>query len=170
MAQPTTYSPLDTVLGQSLAAIARADHENKCAVDHLSAVLARIARYYRSCAGVLAQCVVEQGAALVEIEGRPIPCPRLLVQCARRDFITSRPLTLIYVPIRIDRVDLCIGYGDTIHEAADFIQWSPSRNAWCVCGTGDELHGDSHAHLLRRALYEAGLFQALTMTLEPLHG
>ncbi|MCE7949661.1 MAG: hypothetical protein DYH18_00965 [Xanthomonadales bacterium PRO7] len=170
MAQPTTCSPLDTVLGQSLAAIARADCENKCSVDHLTAVLARIARYYRSCTGVLAQCVVEQGAPQVEIEGRPIPCARLLVQCARRDFITSRPLTLIYVPTWIDRITLRIDYGDAIREAADFIQWAPARNAWCVSGTSDELHGDSHAHFLRRALYEAGLFRAQTMTLEPLRG
>ena len=168
MAQPTIQ--LDTVLGQSLAAIALADRDNKCAVDHLSAALTRIARYYRSCAGVLAQCVVEQGAAHIEVEGRPIPCPRLLVQCARRDFITSRPLTLIYLPIRIDRIDFRIGYGDTIHDAADFIQWSPSRSAWCISGTGAELRGDSHTQFLRRALYEAGVFRALTMSLEPLHG
>lgn len=170
MTQMTIPSPLDTAIGQSLVAIAQADRENKGAIDHLTAVLARIARYYRSCAGILAQCVVEQGAASIEIEGQSIPCPRLLVQCSRRDFITSRPLTLIYVPVQIDRIGLCIGYGGTIYKAQRFIQWSRLRSDWKIAGTDDALSADSHAHFLRSALYEAGLFGALTMTLEPLSG
>lgn len=165
----TAHSPLETLIGQSLNAIAQANRENKGTVDHLRAVLARIARFYRPCTDILAQCVVEQSATSIVIEGRSIPCPRLLVQCSRRDFITSRPLTLVYAPSMIDRIGLCIGYGDILHEATHFIRWSYSRNDWCVSSDDDVLHGDSHAHFLRNALYEARLFRALTMTLEPPH-
>lgn len=168
MSHTPNASPLDNLLRQSLFALARSTASENEANAHLLAALTRIARYFRSCTEVLVQCVVEQGAAQIEVEGRSIPCPRLLVQCTRRDFITSRPLTLIYVPVRIDRIDLRIGFGDTIHEAADFIQWSPTRSAWLISDA--KLHADSHAQFLRSALYEAGLFSALTMTLEPLHG
>lgn len=163
-------SPLDNLLRQSLSALARSTASENDANAHLLSVLIRIARYYRSCADILAQCVVEQSAAPIEIEGQSILCPRLLIQCTRRDFITSLPLTLIYLPVRIDQIGLRIGYGDKLYEAAHFIQWVQSRNVWCIGGAGDELQRDSHANFLRRALYDADLFTVPTMTLEPLHG
>ena len=163
-------APLDNLLRQSLSALARSTGPENEVNAHLLAALTRIARYFRSCTEVFVQCVIEQDAASVAIEGRSMLCPRLLVQCTRRDFITSRPLTLIYMPVRSDRIGLRIGFGDKLYEAAHCIQWVQPRGVWSIASAGDELHRDSHASFLRKALYDSGLFTAQTMALEPLHG
>lgn len=168
MKNTSPASALDGLLRQSLAVVMRTRNADDDVIAHLWTVLAHLARFYQPTAEIDSQSVIEPAAAIVEVNGRELRCPRLLVQCMRRDALAACPLTFLYTPTRTDTIALHIVHGQSVYEAPDTIQWIASHKGWCIAGS--ELDGAVHAQFLRRVLYEAGLFRAQAMTLEPLHG
>jgi hypothetical protein len=161
-------STLDSVLRQSLAAVMRTRTMNQDVLSHVLAVLIRISRFYRTTVDVVSQSVIEPGAATIDVDGHPLRCPRLLVQCARRDTVVSCPLTLIYTPTHQDRIALTIAYDACICATRQAIQWINSKEEWCISDQGTGLDGEAHASFVRNALSQSGLFSACAMSLEPL--
>ncbi len=127
-------------------------------VAHLLASLTRISRFYRTTVDVVSQSVIEAGAATIQVNGHELRCPRLLVQCMRRDTIVLRPLTFIYTPTAPNRITLHIAYDNAVHLAADVIQWTSVQNDWSASQDGVELDGESHASFVHNALCHANLF------------
>ena len=160
-------SPLDRLLCQSLAAVTRTQPHDNETLAHLFAALTRIARFYRTTGEVVSQTVIEPGAAIVEVDGHGLLCPRLLVQCTRRDTIPLRPLTFIYTPTRPNRITLQIAYDNAMYPAPDVIQWTSLHEDWCISGHGIELDAETHASFVSSALTRAKLFTLTTMGLEP---
>ena len=160
-------SPLDRLLCQSLAAVTRTQPHDNETLAHLFAALTRIARFYRTTGEVVSQTVIEPSAATVVVDGHVVRCPRLLVQCTRRDTIPLRPLTFIYTPNQPNRIALQIAYDNAVYPALDVIQWTSLHNDWCISGHGIELDGETHASFVRSALSRAKLFTPTSMSLEP---
>jgi hypothetical protein len=158
-------STLDYLLRQSLAAVAcNAPREDET-LARLNAIFDRIAQCYRTTNDVVCQCVIDPGSAAVELDGRTLHCPRLLVQCAQPDATALRAVTFVYVPIRSDLIALDIVHGSKAMRTSQFIQWTRG-GGWCTAGM--DLDREGHAKLLRIALYESDLFASTTMSLEPL--
>ncbi len=161
-------STLDSVLRQSLAAVMRTRTLDSDVLSHVLAALTRIARFYRTTVDVVSQSVIEPAAATIDVDGHPLRCPRLLVQCTRRDTILPCPLTFIYTPTHANRIALNIAYDTCVCEAPHSIQCLISKGDWCISDDGTELNGESHASFVRHALGQTKLFSSHAMSLEPL--
>jgi hypothetical protein len=161
-------STLDSVLQQSLAAVMRTRSLDNDVLSHVLAALTRIARFYRTTVDVVSQTVIEPAAVAIDVDGHALRCPRLLVQCTRRDTVVPCPLTFIYTPTHQDRIALTIAYDACLCEAPHTIQWIGSKNDWCIAGHESELDGRAHASFVRNALCQGGLFSSQAMSLEPL--
>lgn len=166
MPQTLNDSPLDNLLRQSLAIAMRARNPDKDVIDHLWGVLTRLARFYRTTGEVVSQSVIEPAASSIDVNGKALRCPRLLVQCARRDAVAPCLLTFLYTPEKTDTITLRIAHAGAVYEAPDVIQWIASHKGWCIAGS--ELGGAVHAEFVRRALYASDFFTANAMALEPL--
>ncbi|MBS0513893.1 MAG: hypothetical protein JSS16_00250 [Proteobacteria bacterium] len=161
-------STLDSLLRQSLAALANEDRLDDDIRARFHEAFDRIKRFYRATKDVVSQTVVESGVVIVATDRRrPVRCPRLLVQCMRPDTPASLALTFAYVPDGADRIALDIVHADANYRTSQFFQWTMT-DGWCS-EDGAEIDGESHAAAVRRALCESDLFTPSSMTLEPLH-
>lgn len=161
-------STLDNLLRQSLAALSRNDRLLDDDIrTRFHEAFDRIKRFYRATKDVISQSVVEPGAVIVVTDRRrPIRCPRLLVQCMRPDAPVSLALTFAYVPDGADLIALDIVHADVNYRTSQFFQWTMTEG-WCSAD-GMQIDGESHAAVVRRALYESDLFTPGSMELVPL--
>jgi hypothetical protein len=159
-------STLDSLLRQSLATLARGTSLDDDVRIRFNAVFDRIAGFYRAINDILCQCVVEQDGATIDVDRRPVRCPRLLVQCRQLDASVSRTLTFVYVPDRADRIALDILHANANYRTSQFFEWT-FADGWCSDGRM-ELDAESHAAAVRRALFESDLFTPGSMELVPL--
>lgn len=158
---------LDSLLRQSLEAIARTEAVKIEATANFAAVLSRIAGNFRLIGSVVVHSVIEPAAAELRLNGQLVRAPRLLVQCTWRDAALTSPLTFVYTPTRADCIALQITYGNVTHRAMDHITWS-APYGWHVPAHGFDIGGETHARFLRAALHAIGLFAAQTLSLEPI--
>ena len=165
--QLNSSSSLDSLLRQSLEAIARTEAAKAEVTASLAAVLSRIAGNFRLIDSVVVHSVIEPACAELRLNGQPVRAPRLLVQCAWRNAAFTCPLTFAYTPMRTDCIGLQITYGNVTHRAVDNIMWS-APHGWHIPGHGYDLGSETHAKFLRTALLAVGLFTAQTLSLEPM--
>lgn len=164
---PPVVSTLDSLLQQSLAAIAHDERLDDDVRIRFGAAFDRIRRFYRATNGIVCQSIVEPGSVIVGTERRrPLRCARLLVQCMRPDAPASCALTFAYVPDRVDRIALDIVHADANYRTSQFFEWT-AGDGWCSAD-GTELDGERHADAVRRALYESDFFMPASMELVPL--
>lgn len=164
---PPVASTLDSLLRQSLAALAHEDRLNDEIRVRFDTAFNRIRRFYRATDVIVCQSVVEPGAVIVGVDRRrPLRCSRLLVQCFHPDTPTACALTLAYVPDRADRIALDIVQADANYRTSQFFQWTAAEG-WCS-DEGRDIDAESHAAAVRRALYESDLFTPRSMGLVPL--
>lgn len=160
-------SPLDSLLRQSLAVLARGSSIDDKIRARFDAGFDRIRRFYRAADGIVCQSIVEPGSVVVGVErARPLRCSRLLVQCRLQDAPLSCALTLAYVPDGTDRIALDIVHADANYRTSQFFQWTTTEG-WCS-GDGREIEAESHAAAISRALYESDLFTPGSMELVPM--
>lgn len=159
-------STLNSLLRQSLTAVARTQTAEVETTAHFIAVLNRIARLYRATDSLVTHSVIEPASATVEINGQVFRAPRLIVQCTWRDTAFSSPLTLIYTPTKLNRITLHVVVANVSHQGPDTIQWH-APFGWHIPDHGTDIDSETHAKFLRSSLYAAGLFNSLTMALEP---
>jgi len=160
-------SGLDSLLRQTLEAIARTEAAKIEATANFAAVLSRIAGNFRLIGPVVVHCVIEPAAAELRLNGQVVRAPRLLVQCTWRDAALTSPLTFVYTPARSDCIALQITYGNVTHRAAHHITWS-APYGWHIPTFGFDIGSETHAKFLRAALHAVGLFTAQTLSLEPM--
>lgn len=159
-------STLDCVLSRSLVAAERTRTLENDIILHFRSALDRISRFYRTTADVISQSVIEPAAITIAVDGKLLHCPRLLIQCRRRNSVAPRPLTFIYTPENASRITLQIAYGHSAYEPPGAIQWSSVQNDWCIPELDRELDSETHASFVRKALHQSALFSTATMTLE----
>jgi len=160
-------SELDSLLRQTLEAVARTEVAKIEATANLTAVLSRIAGNFRAIGTVVVHSVIEPAAAELRLNGQVVRAPRLLVQCTWRDAAPTSPLTFVYTPTRSDCIALQITYGNVTHRAAHHITWSASYG-WHIPTFGFDIGSETHAKFLRAVLHAVGLFTAQTLSLEPM--
>jgi hypothetical protein len=160
-------SGLDSLLRQSLEAIARTEVAKIEATANFVAVLSRIASNFRVIGPLDVHSVIEPAAAELRLNGQVVRAPRLLVQCTWRDVALTSPLTFVYTPTRADCIVLQITYGNVTHRAMDHIAWS-AASGWHIPAHGFDIDGETHAKFLRATLHAIGLFTAQTLSLEPM--
>lgn len=166
MRQDPLVSPiLDILIRQSLAAIEPDDSLDDDIRCRFETAFDAIRRFYRSAHGAICQSIVEPGAAIVQVNQRNIRCSRLLVQCMKPAASRARALMFAYAPDHVDRIALDIMHSDANYRTSQYFQWT-ELEGWCS-PNGQSLNDESHASVLRAALYESGLFNSSAMTLLP---
>jgi len=160
-------SGLDSLLRQSLEAIARTEVAKMEVTANLVAVLSRIAGNFRVAGPIAVHSVIEPAGAELRLNGQALRAPRLLVQCTWRDAALTSPLTFVYTPTRTDCIVLQITYGNVTHRATDHIIWS-APYGWHIPTHGFDIGSETHAKFLRAVLNTVGLFTAQTFSLEPM--
>jgi hypothetical protein len=160
-------STLNSLLRQSLAALAHEDRIDDGIRIRFDAAFDRIRRFYRSTDDIACQSVVEPGSVIVGVDRRrALRCSRLLVQCVRPNTPVSLALMFAYVPDRADRIALDIVHADANFRTSQVLQWTAAQG-WCI-GDGSEMNAENHTAAVRRALYESDLFTPAAMELVPL--
>lgn len=160
-------STLDSLLRQSLAALASEEIFADEVRIRFDTAFDCIIRLYRAAKGITCLSIVEPSATVVYVEHRcPVRCPRLLVQCMPADAFRRRALTFAYVPDNTNRIAIDILHGDIVCRTSQFLQWT-DEDGWCNAD-GQRLDGKTHAQAIRRVLYEGNLFSAHSLELEPM--
>lgn len=160
-------SPLEKLLIQSIAAVARTSDQDHSVVAHLHAILVRLATFYSATESVTSQAIVEPACVPIDLEHGSILAPRLIVQCERASGLLCEPLTLIYLPTSAAHIALRAVVRNNLRETHIGLSWS-KEDGWQFAMSGEEVNGDSHAKYLSTALFEIGIFSPVALTLEPI--
>lgn len=160
-------STLEKLLVQSLDAAARAAHPSARAVVHVETILAQLARFFRRMLTLRCETVIEAGSAPIDIDGRSVSVPRLLVQCRAGRGAIDDVLTLVYTPRSLNCIELTVQARSTKYPSKQGIFWN-AEHGWHFPNLGRAVDSASHGEFIRTVLFETGLFSALTFSLEPM--